>query len=215
MKGSEDFDLEVKITVLGNPSVGKTSFVHRYCYSEFPKSCKTSTGAGYMTKMITRNGQRLKISIWYIAGDEKIRFVSRCYYKGAMGLILMYDITKESSFSAIRNYWKTDIKNYCLEDLPIILVGNKCCIKNERQVRYDEGKRVADELGFMFIEASAKENLRVSDTFDKLTDLICKNLHEEACTEKHVRFESNETKEEMDATSLRDQTFSRETAVKV
>ncbi|CAI9571937.1 unnamed protein product [Staurois parvus] len=111
-----------------------------------------------------------------------------------MGFILMYDITNEESYNAVQD-WATQIKTYSWDNAQVILVGNKCDMEDERVIPTEKGKHLADQLGFEFFEASAKENIQVKQVFERLVDIICdkmseslENEHAAASGGKNLRF---------------------------
>nr|KAF6507559.1 RAB3B, member RAS oncogene family [Rousettus aegyptiacus] len=109
------------------------------------------------------------------AGQERYRTITTAYYRGAMGFILMYDITNEESFNAVQD-WATQIKTYSWDNAQVILVGNKCDMEEERVVPTEKGRLLAEQLGFDFFEASAKENISVRQAFERLVDAICDKM---------------------------------------
>ncbi|KFO82955.1 Ras-related protein Rab-3B, partial [Buceros rhinoceros silvestris] len=111
------------------------------------------------------------------AGQERYRTITTAYYRGAMGFVLMYDITSEDSFNAVQD-WATQIKTYSWDNAQVILVGNKCDMEDERIVPMEKGKHLADQLGFDYFEASAKENINVRQVFERLVDIICEKMSE-------------------------------------
>ncbi|RLW05795.1 hypothetical protein DV515_00004740 [Chloebia gouldiae] len=111
------------------------------------------------------------------AGQERYRTITTAYYRGAMGFVLMYDITSEDSFNAVQD-WATQIKTYSWDNAQVILVGNKCDMEDDRIVPMEKGKHLADQLGFDYFEASAKENINVRQVFERLVDIICEKMSE-------------------------------------
>ncbi|XP_028908885.1 ras-related protein Rab-3D isoform X2 [Ornithorhynchus anatinus] len=111
------------------------------------------------------------------AGQERYRTITTAYYRGAMGFLLMYDISNQESFSAVQD-WATQIKTYSWDNAQVILIGNKCDLEDERVVPTEDGKRLADDLGFEFFEASAKDNINVKQVFERLVDIICEKMNE-------------------------------------
>ncbi|KAL7985080.1 hypothetical protein Chor_003650, partial [Crotalus horridus] len=111
------------------------------------------------------------------AGQERYRTITTAYYRGAMGFILMYDVTCEESFNTIQD-WATQIKTYSWDNAQVILVGNKCDMEDERIIPIEKGKHLADQLGFDYFEASAKENINVRQVFERLVDIICEKMSE-------------------------------------
>ncbi|XP_065529423.1 ras-related protein Rab-3B isoform X3 [Lathamus discolor] len=151
----QNFDYMFKLLIIGNSSVGKTSFLFRYADDTFtPAFVSTDT-----------------------AGQERYRTITTAYYRGAMGFVLMYDITSEDSFNAVQD-WATQIKTYSWDNAQVILVGNKCDMEDERIVPVEKGKSLADQLGFDYFEASAKENINVRQVFERLVDIICEKMSE-------------------------------------
>lgn len=117
----------------------------------------------------------MKLQIWDTAGQERYRTITTAYYRGAMGFILMYDVTNEESFNSVQD-WVTQIKTYSWDNAQVILVGNKSDMEAERVVTYERGKQLADQLGLEFFETSAKENINVKNVFERLVDIICDKM---------------------------------------
>nr|CAD7455512.1 unnamed protein product [Timema tahoe] len=111
------------------------------------------------------------------AGQERYRTITTAYYRGAMGFILMYDITNEESFNSVQD-WVTQIKTYSWDNAQVILVGNKCDMEDERVISFERGKQLAEQLGIEFFETSAKENINVKAVFERLVDIICDKMSE-------------------------------------
>lgn len=164
-----------KILIIGNSSVGKTSFLFRYADNSFTSAFVSTVGIDFKVKTVIRNQKRIKLQIWDTAGQERYRTITTAYYRGAMGFILMYDVTNEESFNSVQD-WVTQIKTYSWDNAQVILVGNKSDMEAERIVTYERGKQLADQLGLEFFETSAKENINVQDVFDRLVDIICDKM---------------------------------------
>ncbi|MEQ2158903.1 ras-related protein Rab-3D-like isoform X2 [Girardinichthys multiradiatus] len=173
----QNFDYMFKVLIIGNSSVGKTSFLFRYADDSFTSAFVSTVGIDFKVKTIYRNDKRVKLQIWDTAGQERYRTITTAYYRGAMGFLLMYDITSQESFCAVQD-WATQIKTYSWDSAQVVLVGNKLDLEDDRQVPKEDAQRVATELGFQFFEASAKDNINVKQVFDKLVDLICEKMNE-------------------------------------
>lgn len=173
----QNFDYMFKLLIIGNSSVGKTSFLFRYADDAFTSAFVSTVGIDFKVKTVYKNEKRIKLQIWDTAGQERYRTITTAYYRGAMGFILMYDITNEESFAAVQD-WSTQIKTYSWDNAQVILVGNKCDMGDERVVSVDSGRLLAEQLGFEFFEASAKENVNVKQTFERLVDIICDKMSE-------------------------------------
>ncbi|XP_041640203.1 ras-related protein Rab-3D-like [Cheilinus undulatus] len=173
----QNFDYMFKLLIIGNSSVGKTSFLFRFADDSFTSAFVSTVGIDFKVKTIYRNDKRVKLQIWDTAGQERYRTITTAYYRGAMGFLLMYDITSQESFCAVQD-WATQIKTYSWGNAQIALVGNKLDLEEDRQVSTEDGQRLATELGFQFFEASAKDNINVKQVFDKLVDVICEKMNE-------------------------------------
>ncbi|XP_028312601.1 RAB3D, member RAS oncogene family, a [Gouania willdenowi] len=173
----QNFDYMFKLLIIGNSSVGKTSFLFRYADDSFTPAFVSTVGIDFKVKTIYRNEKRIKLQIWDTAGQERYRTITTAYYRGAMGFLLMYDITSQDSFCAVQD-WATQIKTYSWDNAQVVLVGNKLDLEEDRQVPTENGQRVAKELGFQFFEASAKDNINIKQVFDKVVDVICERMNE-------------------------------------
>jgi len=173
----QNFDYMFKLLIIGNSSVGKTSFLFRYADDSFTSAFVSTVGIDFKVKTVFRQDKRVKLQIWDTAGQERYRTITTAYYRGAMGFILMYDVTNEESFTAVQD-WVTQIKTYSWDNAQVVLVGNKCDLEDERVVSTDRGRQLADQLGLEFFETSAKENINVKAVFERLVDIICEKMSE-------------------------------------
>ncbi|XP_018921582.1 ras-related protein Rab-3D-like isoform X1 [Cyprinus carpio] len=173
----QNFDYMFKILIIGNSSVGKTSFLFRYADDSFTSAFVSTVGIDFKVKTVFRNNKRIKLQIWDTAGQERYRTITTAYYRGAMGFLLMYDITNQDSFNAVQD-WATQIKTYSWDNAQVILVGNKCDLEDDRLIPTEDSQRLARELGFQFFEASAKDNINVKQVFECLVDVICEKMNE-------------------------------------
>ncbi|XP_002119506.1 ras-related protein Rab-3 [Ciona intestinalis] len=173
----QNFDYMFKLLIIGNSSVGKTSFLFRYADDSFTSAFVSTVGIDFKVKTVFRQDKRVKLQIWDTAGQERYRTITTAYYRGAMGFILMYDITNEESFNSVQD-WSTQIKTYSWDNAQVTLVGNKCDMEDERVISTERGKQLADQLGFEFFETSAKDNVNVKQVFERLVDLICVKMSE-------------------------------------
>ena len=117
--------------------------------------CPHTIGVEFGTRIIEINGEKIKLQIWDTAGQERFRAVTRSYYRGAAGALLVYDVTRKSTFNHIHS-WLTDARGLTSPNTVIFMIGNKSDMHDQRDVSYEEGKAVADENGLMFLECSAK-----------------------------------------------------------
>uniref|UniRef100_A0A8C5DMQ7 Ras-related protein Rab-3 n=2 Tax=Gouania willdenowi TaxID=441366 RepID=A0A8C5DMQ7_GOUWI len=173
----QNFDYMFKLLIIGNSSVGKTSFLFRYADDSFTSAFVSTVGIDFKVKTVFRNDKRIKLQIWDTAGQERYRTITTAYYRGAMGFLLMYDVTNQDSFSAVQD-WATQIKTYSWDNAQVILVGNKCDLEDDRLIPTEDGQRLAEDLGLHYFEASAKDNINVKQVFERLVDVICEKMNE-------------------------------------
>ncbi|OCT90451.1 ras-related protein Rab-3D [Xenopus laevis] len=173
----QSFDYMFKLLIIGNSSVGKTSFLFRYADDSFTSAFVSTVGIDFKVKTVYRNEKRVKLQIWDTAGQERYRTITTAYYRGAMGFLLMYDISNLESFNAVQD-WATQIKTYSWDNAQVLLVGNKCDLEDDRVIAAEDGRKLAEELGFEFFEASAKDNINVKQVFERLVDIICEKMNE-------------------------------------
>ncbi|XP_046338159.1 ras-related protein Rab-3 isoform X3 [Haliotis rufescens] len=173
----QNFDYMFKLLIIGNSSVGKTSFLFRYADDSFTSAFVSTVGIDFKVKTVFRQDKRVKLQIWDTAGQERYRTITTAYYRGAMGFILMYDVTNEESFNAVQD-WCTQIKTHAWSNACVLLVGNKCDLEESRVVDSKEGEDLSKDLGLEFFETSAKENINVKAVFERLVDIICDKMSE-------------------------------------
>ena len=167
MNNDEDEDKYkiYKILLLGDSAVGKSCLLLRYCDEKFQDLHLATIGLDFRLKRINlENNKKIKVQIWDTAGQDRFLAITKNYYRGANGILLVFDITNLSSFEHIKN-WIEQIKEEAPEKIIIYLVGNKIDCVNNRLISYEEGKKLAEEFGLKYYETSAKNNENVDSTF--------------------------------------------------
>ena len=160
-----------KVLLLGDSSVGKTCFLKRYTDDTFQDAYLSTIGFDYRFKMVTlKSGKKVKVQLWDTAGQERFRTIAKSYYRGAHGIILMYDVTNPKSFESMRK-WLTQIKEEAPSKIRIILVANKID-SEERVVSKEDGDTLAKSYNLKIFESSAKENINVNEAFQDLIEDI-------------------------------------------
>uniref|UniRef100_A0A0D6QXP2 Uncharacterized protein n=1 Tax=Araucaria cunninghamii TaxID=56994 RepID=A0A0D6QXP2_ARACU len=173
-----DYDHLIKLLLIGDSGVGKSCLLLRFSDDSFTTSFITTIGIDFKIRTIELDGKRIKLQIWDTAGQERFRTITTAYYRGAMGIILVYDVTDESSFNNIRN-WIRNIEQHASENVNKILVGNKADMdESKRAVPTARGQALADEYGIKFFETSAKTNLNVEQVFFTIGRDIKQRLEE-------------------------------------
>ncbi|KAK9474302.1 ras family-domain-containing protein [Dipodascopsis tothii] len=171
MASSRNYDILIKLLLIGDSGVGKSCLLLRFSEDSFTPSFITTIGIDFKIRTIDLDGKRIKMQIWDTAGQERFRTITTAYYRGAMGILLVYDVTDEKSFNNVRN-WFSNVEQHASEGVNKLLIGNKCDWEEKRAVSTEQGKALANELGIPFIEASAKANINVEEAFISLARQI-------------------------------------------
>jgi len=161
-------DFNYKILLLGDSSVGKTCFLLRYIEDTYTGNHISTIGVDYKIKLIQLNSEMIKLQIWDTAGQDKFRSITKNYYRGSDGIMLIYDITNQSSFVNIKN-WIIQIKEHLGDEACITLIGNKIDLESRRKISREEGQKFAKDYNLNFFETSSKEDINIKETFENLT----------------------------------------------
>ncbi|TPX47672.1 hypothetical protein SeMB42_g03241 [Synchytrium endobioticum] len=172
---SASYDYLIKLLLIGDSGVGKSCLLLRFSDDSFTPSFITTIGIDFKIRTIELDGKRIKLQIWDTAGQERFRTITTAYYRGAMGILLVYDVTDERSFNNIRN-WIRNIEQHASEGVNKILVGNKCDMLEKKVISKEQGQALADEYQIKFLETSAKSNIGVEEAFFSLARDIKKRL---------------------------------------
>ena len=156
----------IKLLTLGETEVGKTSIVLRYSDDKFQDSKIATIGIDFKIKIIKKGKEKIKVSIYDTAGQERFQNIVKHYYRGANGVLLIYDITKRKTFEKL-NFWINDLKENSDDNLFIYLIGNKNDLEENREVSYKEASEFAKEKNFPYIEVSAKTGNNIHKLFDE------------------------------------------------
>ncbi|KAK9787878.1 hypothetical protein WJX73_007617 [Symbiochloris irregularis] len=174
-----DYDHLIRLLLIGDSGVGKSCLLLRFSDDSFTSSFITTIGIDFKIKKLLLNGKWVKLQIWDTAGQERFRTITSAYYRGAMGIVVVYDVTDEASFNNVRN-WMRNIEQHATDTVSNkVLVGNKCDMdESKRAVPYSKGQALADELGIQFFETSAKTNTNVSEVFQSVARDVMVRLQE-------------------------------------
>ena len=165
-------DQLLKILVIGESAVGKSCLLLRYTDDKFSEQFMTTIGVDFKTKYIEIDGQNVKLQIWDTAGQEKFRAITKAYYRGAHGILVVFDISRRDTFNQTR-MWIDSIKDSTeASPIDVILVGNKSDLT--RAVTREEAEELADQYKIKYFETSAKENSNVEQAFRELATMALK-----------------------------------------
>ncbi|KAJ8470353.1 hypothetical protein OPV22_024696 [Ensete ventricosum] len=154
--------------MIGDSGVGKSSLLLRFTLDSF-EDLSPTIGVDFKVKMVTLGGKKLKLAIWDTAGQERFRTLTSSYYRGAQGIIMVYDVTRRETFTNLSDIWAKEIDLYSTnQDCIKMLVGNKVDKESERAVTKKEGIDFAREYGCLFLECSAKTRVNVEQCFEEL-----------------------------------------------
>lgn len=175
MSRAASYDVLIKLLLIGDTGVGKSCLLLRFSDDAFTTSFITTIGIDFKIKTIDLDGKRVKLQIWDTAGQERFRTITTAYYRGAMGILLVYDVTDEQSFQNIRN-WIRNIEQHASSEVDKLLIGNKCDMEGDKVVERARAQRLADEYHIKLFETSAKSNINVTEAFLSLTQDIKRRL---------------------------------------
>ncbi|KAK2920496.1 hypothetical protein Q8A73_002700 [Channa argus] len=173
---AKTYDYLLKLLLIGDSGVGKTCLLFRFSEDAFNTTFISTIGIDFKIRTIELDGKKIKLQIWDTAGQERFRTITTAYYRGAMGIMLVYDITNEKSFDNIRN-WIRNIEEHASSDVERMVLGNKCDINDKRQVSKERGEKLAIDYGIKFLETSAKSSINVEEAFYTLARDIMSRLN--------------------------------------
>ncbi|KAK7320187.1 hypothetical protein RJT34_04923 [Clitoria ternatea] len=189
----EECDYLFKAVLIGDTGVGKSNLLSRFAKDEFRLDSKPTIGVEFAYRNIKVGDKLIKAQIWDTAGQERFRAITSSYYRGALGALLVYDITRRSSYENVSK-WLVELREFGGEDMVVILVGNKCDLSESREVEKEEGKGFAETEGLCFMETSALRNLNVEEVFlqmiTKIYDMTSQKSLEAKMDEKPINVSS-------------------------
>jgi Ras-related protein Rab-8A len=160
---------QVKVLMVGDSGVGKTSLLLRYDNDVFNESYVTTIGIDFKTKYLDVGDKRVRLQIWDTAGQERFRTITTSYFRGAQGILLCFEVSDRNSFNSIGS-WLEQITSHADQQVCVIICGTKC--DSKREVTAEQGQALADKHGYTYIECSAKENHNVVAAFEAIAHEI-------------------------------------------
>ena len=181
----ESAEINLKILILGDSSVGKTTLLLKYVDGYFPTIYVATIGVEYKVKKININGININLQIWDTAGQERFRGITKNFLKGADGIIYTYDITNKSSFDSLKNWIMTAEET--VEGFKKIIIGNKIDLEENRKVSKESFNKFCQNKNMQGYEVSAKEGTNVNESFELLAKLIIEGKTKEQLIEKYSK----------------------------
>eukprot|EP00443_Scrippsiella_acuminata_P057614 CAMPEP_0115487096 /NCGR_PEP_ID=MMETSP0271-20121206/60775_1 /TAXON_ID=71861 /ORGANISM="Scrippsiella trochoidea, Strain CCMP3099" /LENGTH=279 /DNA_ID=CAMNT_0002915127 /DNA_START=60 /DNA_END=898 /DNA_ORIENTATION=+ len=162
-----EYDYLFKLLLIGDSGVGKSCLLLRFADDTYTESYISTIGVDFKIRTLDLDGKTCKLQIWDTAGQERFRTITSSYYRGAHGIIVVYDVTDKESFNNVK-YWMQEIDKYATGSVNKLMIGNKCDLSSKKVVSYDEAKELADSLEVPFMETSAKNAHNVEQAFQQM-----------------------------------------------
>ncbi|KAF8968186.1 hypothetical protein BGZ46_010934 [Entomortierella lignicola] len=174
MAQNDAYDFLFKIVLIGDSGVGKSNLLSRFTRGDFNLESKSTIGVDFGARTVqVEDGKMIKAQIWDTAGQERYRAITSAYYRGAVGALLLYDITQHGTYESVSR-WLSEVREHADSNIIVMLVGNKSDLRHLRSIHTEEAKNFAEENGLMFIETSALDATNVDMAFTRLLTEIYK-----------------------------------------
>lgn len=161
---NQKIDYVFKVVLIGDSAVGKSQLLARFARNEFSLDSKATIGVEFQTRTLNIDHKTIKAQIWDTAGQERYRAVTSAYYRGAVGAMLVYDMTKRQSFDHVAR-WLEELRGHADKNIVIMLIGNKSDLSTLRAVPTEDAKEFAQRENLFFLETSALESINVESAF--------------------------------------------------
>jgi len=182
MSTKRDYDHLFKLVLIGDTGVGKSCLLLRFADDAFTESYISTIGVDFRFRTVKVEGKTVKLQIWDTAGQERFRTITSAYYRGADGIIMVYDVTSQESFDHVSD-WLAEVNRYANEGTCKLLVGNKSDME-DKVVTTQSAKDYADSLGIPFLETSAKNATNVEEAFLTMAGELIRLRESKATTNK-------------------------------
>ncbi|XP_061790118.1 ras-related protein Rab-25b [Nerophis lumbriciformis] len=176
MGSDEAYNFVFKVVLIGESGVGKSNLLSRFTKNEFNHDSRTTIGVEFSTRTVQLNTFAVKAQIWDTAGLERYRAITSAYYRGAVGALLVYDITKHLTYDSVER-WLKELFDHADPHIVVMLVGNKCDLESDRSVPTDQAKEFAEKSGLLFLETSALASTNVEVAFNTVLTEIHKKVN--------------------------------------
>ncbi|KAL1567402.1 Ras-related protein RABA1f [Salvia divinorum] len=166
-RADEDYDYLFKVVLIGDSGVGKSNLLSRFTKNEFSQQSKSTIGVEFATRSIQVDDKVVKAQIWDTAGQERYRAITSAYYRGAVGALLVYDVTRNVTFDNV-DRWLKELRGHTDSNIVVMLVGNKADLRHLRAISTEKAKAFAEKERTFFMETSALEALNVESAFTEV-----------------------------------------------
>ncbi|KAF6214504.1 hypothetical protein GE061_009247 [Apolygus lucorum] len=175
-----DYDFLFKLLLIGDSGVGKSCLLLRFADDLYSESYISTIGVDFKIRTIQLDDKIIKLQIWDTAGQERFRTITSSYYRGAHGIIVVYDMTDAESFASLKN-WLEEVDRFACPNVSKLLVGNKFDLTSKRAVDVETAESFSEEQGIPFIETSAKNNVNVENAFMRMATEIKERIGPISC----------------------------------
>lgn len=175
----EELEVALKVVIVGNGGVGKSSMIQRYCKGTFTKDYKKTIGVDFLERQIEVDGEDVRLMLWDTAGQEEFDAITKAYYRGAQACVLAFSTTDRDSFEAAHS-WKLKVENECGE-IPTVIVQNKIDLIDQTVVNPEEAELLARALGCRLMRTSVKEDINVAAVFRHLAAKCLAEMRDPRC----------------------------------
>ncbi|XP_058095528.1 ras-related protein RIC2-like [Magnolia sinica] len=178
-RAEDDYDYLFKVVLIGDSGVGKSNLLSRFTRNEFSLESKSTIGVEFATRSLNVDGKVIKAQIWDTAGQERYRAITSAYYRGAVGALLVYDVTRHSTFENVER-WLKELRDHTDPNIVVMLIGNKSDLRHLVAVSTDDGKSFAEQESLYFMETSALESTNVDNAFAEVLTQIYRIVSKKA-----------------------------------
>ncbi|XP_037088655.1 ras-related protein Rab-11A-like [Pollicipes pollicipes] len=182
----DTYDYIFKVVLAGDSGVGKSNLFTRFTRNTFQMQTLPTIGLDFDAKNMVIDSRTVRAQIWDTAGQERFKALASTYYRGALGALLVYDVTERETFYSLERLWLRELRLHAGEDMTVILVGNKADLRHLRTVSCEEGRALAERHGLSFVETSALDSTNVDAAFENIITEIYRRVSRRPITDLHT-----------------------------